>query len=150
MLIIYSPNPSSLRGIGVWQIFTRKGGGGPGMEGGGFIMGGWGIFNVLLYSWQKGANPPYFMKTSSPILSKPLFQILSNPLPHTHSPVTSNPHPHCFFCYPVSLTEWWSCHIWCAILLNDNMDLNMLGLGTRSTLIFVLCNKASSLLQSDT
>ena len=105
MLIIYSPNPSSLRGIGVWQIFTRKGGE-PGMEGGGFIMGGWEIFNVLLYSWQKGANPPYFMKTSSPILSKTLFQILSNPLPHTHSPVTSNPHPHCFFCYPVSLTEW--------------------------------------------
>ena len=28
------------------------------MEGGGFIMGGWEIFNVLLYSWQKGAKPP--------------------------------------------------------------------------------------------
>ena len=27
------------------------------------------------------------------------------------------------------LNGWW-CHIWCAVLLNDNMDLNMSSLGT--------------------
>ena len=44
MLIIYSPNPSSLRGIGVWQIFTRKGGGGARNGGGWFYNGGMGNF----------------------------------------------------------------------------------------------------------
>ena len=48
---------------------------------------------------------------------------------------------------------WWSHHIWCAILLNDNTDLHIPGLGTlvpEKTLMCVLCNKASSLLRSDT
>ena len=49
--------------------------------------------------------------------------------PTTHFPVTSNPHSHCSFCWPVSLAEWWSRHIWCAILVNDNMDLHMSSLG---------------------
>ena len=53
----------------------------------------------------------------------PLFQILST-LPHF--PITSNPNPHCSFCCSVSLAEWVSHHIWCAIiLLNDNMNLHM-------------------------
>ena len=52
------------------------------------------------------------------------------PLPQF--PVTSNLHPNCSFCSPVSF-GWvggWSRHIWCAILLNDNMELHMSSLGT--------------------
>ena len=47
----------------------------------------------------------------------------------------------------------WSCHIWCDILLNDIVKKHIgwfWYLNTRRTLICVLCNKASSLLQSDT
>ena len=58
-----------------------------------------------------------------------LFQILSNPLSPTFpSPPTSNP-----TVLSVVLFLWlnrWSCHIWCAILLNDNMGLHMSSLGT--------------------
>ena len=49
--------------------------------------------------------------------------------PTTHFPVTSKPHSHCSFCWPVSLAELWSRRIWCAILVNDNMVLHMSSLG---------------------
>ena len=57
---------------------------------------------------------------------------------------------------PVVLFLWlngWMCHLWCAILLYDIMDVNMLGLwylSTKRTLICVLCNKVSSVMRSDT
>ena len=69
------------------------------------------------------------------------------PLPHFS--VTSNLHPNCFFCCPASLAKWVSCHIWCAILLNNNMDLHMSSLGTRRTLMCVLCKNVSGLPRSD-
>ena len=50
---------------------------------------------------------PLFYEDPSYIAWPPtlLFQFLSNsPPPHFH--VTSNPHPLCSFCFPVSLAEW--------------------------------------------
>ena len=41
--------------MGVWEIFTRKGGK-PGMTGGWFYNRGWEVFRVSLHSWQRGAN----------------------------------------------------------------------------------------------
>ena len=70
-------------------------------------MGGWEVFEVSLHSWQRCANPPYFMKIPPKL-----------PTPTALS---------------VVLFLWlngWSCHIWFAILLNDNMDLHMSSLGT--------------------
>ena len=60
------------------------------------------------------------MKTP-PMLPSSFFEILSNPI-HFHFTVLS-----------VVLFLWqneWSRHTWCAILLNDNMDLHMSSLGT--------------------
>ena len=58
-----------------------------------------------------------------------LFQILSKPLSTTSlSPPTSTP-----TVLSVDLILWldvWSRHIWCAILLNDNMDLHKSSLVT--------------------
>ena len=90
--------------MGGWEIFTINGRGKPGMGGvGEFIMGAWEIFKVSLHNKQRGANP-LFYKTP-PYCLPPL---------------------HCLF---LSLNEW-SCHIWCATLLNDNMHLHMLSLYT--------------------
>ena len=64
-------------------------------------------------------------------------------------PVASNPHPQCSFCL-VSLVEWVIVpHL---IYIFNIMDLHMLSLGTlyQKDLDCVLCNKASSLLRSDT
>ena len=76
-------------------------------------------------------------------------QTLSNPLsPTSLSPPTSTP-----TVFSVVLLLWlngWSCHIWCAILLNNNMDLHMSSLGTRRTLMCVLCKNESGLPRSDT
>ena len=95
--------------IGEWEIFTRNGKK-PGMGGlvlFGFIMGGWEIFKVSSHSWWRGANPPVLWRLLPYIAySLPLFQFLSNPPPPPYFPVTSNPYPHCFFCYPASLAEW--------------------------------------------
>ena len=67
------------------------------------LTGGWWIFEVSLHSWQRGANPPHFMKIRLYSLPPSFFKSCPTPLPHF--PVTSNPHPHCFFCCPVSLAE---------------------------------------------
>ena len=80
------------------------------------------------HSWKRGPNPLFY--EDPPILSTPLFfQILSTfPLPPFLSPPTPTP-----TALPVVLFLWlnvWLCHIWCAILLNDIMDLHMLSLGT--------------------
>ena len=80
----------------------------------------------------------------------PFFQILFHPSPTYLSPPNATP-----TVFSVVLFLWlngWSRHIWCAILLNDNMNLHISSLGT---LVpkgpwCMLCNKASSLLRSDT
>ena len=45
---------------------------------------------------------------------------------HPQLPCHLQPHFHCSFCFHVSLAH----HIWCAILVNDNLDLHMLTLGS--------------------
>ena len=68
---------------------------------------------------------PYIAYPPPPIL----FQILSNTLSSTFlSPPTSTQ-----TVLSVVLFLWlngWSCHSWCAILLNNNMDLHMSSHGT--------------------
>ena len=74
---------------------------------------------TLLFS----ENPPLYCP-------HPFFRFCPAP---THFPVTFKPHPTVL---SVALFLWlngWSCHIWCTILLNGNMDLHMSGLGTRRT-----------------
>ena len=102
---------------------------------------GWEIFKVPLNSWQRGPNPLFY--EDPVILSILLSQILFNN--SIHFRVTSNPHPHYSFCPSVFWLNGWSWHIWCAILFNDNLDLYLSGLGTRRTLIWVLCNNTSGL-----
>ena len=75
------------------------------------------------------------MKTLPPILPNlhPPFQSLPThpPLPaQPHFPVTSNCHLTVFSAVMFLWLNRWSCHIWCVILLNDNMDLYMSSLGT--------------------
>ena len=99
------------------------GGGGDGKfllemgEGGGARNGGLvrGVLTLLFYEDLLYCLPP--------------FQILSTPSPTSLSPPTPTP--------PIALSVvmflWlngWSRHIWCAILLNYNMDLYMSSLGT--------------------
>ena len=100
-------------------------------EWGGGGGGAVGKFLVSLHSWQRGSNLPFY--EDSPILLPPpsrlLFQMLSNPLsPTSLSPPTSIP-----TVLSVVLFLWlngWSRHIWCIILLNDNIDLHMTSLRT--------------------
>ena len=73
----------------------------------------------------------YFMKTLPPILPIPYpFFKFCQPAPF-HFLVTYNSHFSVLF---VALLLWllngWSHHIWYTALLNDNMDLMMLRLGT--------------------
>ena len=59
-----------------------------------------------------------------------LFQVLPTP-PTSLSPQTLIPNTP-----SVVMFVWlngWSCHIWCAILCNNNMDLHMSSLGTLVT-----------------
>ena len=64
------------------------------------------------------------MKTPH-IWHAPFFQILSNPPPSPLPPTTLT-------ALSVELLLWlngWLCHIWCAILLNDILDLEVLSVG---------------------
>ena len=96
-----------------WKIFTRNGGKPE--------IGGDRTFWKSLYVVSRRL-PPILWR--SHYITYPLFQIL--PVIPCHLP----PQLNCSFCCPLSLAEWWSCHIWCAILLNDYMDRHMSSLGT--------------------
>ena len=79
------------------------------------------------HSWQRGPNPIFYEET--PIAYPPFSNFVQPPLPPF--PFRSNPHPHCYS--PSVVLFLWlnvlSRHIWCAILLNDIMDLQMSSLG---------------------
>ena len=79
------------------------------------------------HSWQRGPNHSYFMKTS-PLLPTPPppFQYLSNP-PSLSPP---NPTPTAISIVLFLWLNGWSSHTWCAVLVNDIMDLHMSSLGT--------------------
>ena len=77
-----------------------------------------------------------------PLLPTPFSNFVQPPLSATFNP-THNAHSVVLFI----LLNGWSHHIWCATFLNDIIDVQMLSL---RTLMRFLCNKASSLLMSDT
>ena len=87
--------------------------------GGWFYNGGWEIFKVSLPSWQRDAKPVLYEDPP----------ILSPPPPHT-SLSLQTPTPTVLSVVLFLWQNGWSHHIWCAILLNDNMDLHMFSLGT--------------------
>ena len=80
----------------------------------------------LISSWQRGPYPLFHEETSNtPYFS---FSIFFQSPRLSMSPPTPNPNV-----LSVSLFLWlngWSHHIWCAILLNDIMDLLMSRYGT--------------------
>ena len=84
-------------------------------------------FSKSLYVVGREVVGPYFMKTS-PILPTSLFQSLSNlPLTSLSPPTPTQT------ALSVVLFLWlngWLRHIWCAIFLNDSMDLHISGLRT--------------------
>ena len=91
-------------------MFTRNGEE-PGRGEVNFILGRMGNFKVSLHSWKRGANAPILLIPPTS---------LSPPTPTPTAP-------------SVVMFLWlngWSRHIWCAILLNDNMDLHMSSLHT--------------------
>ena len=82
------------------------------------------------------------MKTPPYIAYPPFFKFCPTPPSPFPPTLTATAHYVTFF----SRLNGWSCHIWCAILLNDIMDVHMSSL---KTLMHVSCNNASSLLSSD-
>ena len=75
---------SKMTVIGVHGKFLLEMGESQEWGGGGFIMGGWEVFEVLLHSWQGGAKSPVFYEDPQYCLPS-LFQILANlPAPPCH------------------------------------------------------------------
>ena len=112
--------------MGEWEAKNEGGGGG----GGGLVLyWGYGEFLKSLYIVGSGVLAPYFMKT---LLYCQLRFFKFCPFPP--SPRTSLSPPTLTLTVlsvvPFLWLNGWSLHIWCAILLNDNMDLHMSGLGT--------------------
>ena len=72
--------------------------------------------SLFLRNWQRVPNPPILARPST--LSSPIFKFCITPLAH----------PPLFTAFLLVLILWlneWSHHIWCVILLNEIMDLNM-------------------------
>ena len=105
--------------------FLLEFGGKPGM-----VRGrGYGKFLKSLCIVCRRVLTPYFMNTPTLYYLPPFLKFCPIP-PFPHFPVTSNPQ---LTLLSVVLFLWMNgylCHIWCAILLNDNMHLHMLSLGT--------------------
>ena len=82
-----------------------------------------------LHNWHRRAKLPILWR---PIL--PIFPILPNPIFFKFCPTPplspQNPTPTVFSVVLFLWLNGLSRHIWCAILLNDNMDLQMSRLGT--------------------
>ena len=85
------------------------------------------IFQGSLHTWQRGA--PILWRTS--YILNPLFSNFVPPPTYTHTSL-SPPSPT-LTVLSIVLFFWlngWSRHIWCAILLYDNMHLHQSSLGT--------------------
>ena len=91
------------------------------------MVGDWKFFKSL-YIVGRGMLTPQFYEDLPYITYPSLLQILSllPPLPCHLQPSASTVLSVIMFL----LVNGWSHHIWCAILLNDNMDLHMSSLGT--------------------
>ena len=113
------------------------------------VMGEGGQFWEILYipSWQRAAKPT-ILGRSPPhpyVAYYPFFKFLPTLPSLPNLPVTSNPDCHCLFCCSVSLVEW-------VITPHKygSTHIEPWYLSTRRTLMYVFCNKAPSLLRSDT
>ena len=91
-------------------------------------------FCKISHSCQRGPNPPILRR---PLLYclPPFFPILSNPnppftLPVYSTPIPPPPAPNALSIFLFLWLNGWSHHIWCAILLNDIMDLHISSLST--------------------
>ena len=112
-----------------WEAITRNRGN-PGMVGICFMMGEWKIFKASLHSWQRGTNPLFYEVSS--ILPTPAFSLLlSTPPPLPPLPCHLQPSsPLLFLLFCLFWVNEWSQHIWCAVLLNENMDMHTSNLDT--------------------
>ena len=142
----------------MWNFYQRCWG-----WGGGAVLGMEGLIlkwgngegKFSLHRWQRGVNPPILRAPLSLFCLPPYFKFCPILSPHL-LPCLLQPQLYCSFCCPVSFTEWVVTPRWCAILLNDNIDLNMSSVYTRRylysrrALMCVLCSKASILPSSDT
>ena len=157
-----SPLPPFLKGegwdfwkmavMGGWKIYTRNGGK-PGMREELALKWGDGKFVVSLHSWQRSANLLFY--EDPPYIAYPP----CHPFFKFWPPLFPAPHPYfqllpprfillsCFF-------GWMGDHATFDVLfyLMIIMDLHVEPwyLSTTRTLMWVLCNKASSLLRPDT
>ena len=114
--------------VGGWEIFTRNMG--KARNGRvGFVMGGGEISKVSLYSYQRGAKPLILWRSPLYCLCLPP-TLLSNFVKPLNFLLTSNPTLTVLSVVLFLWLNWWSWHIWCAILLNDNMDLHKSSFGT--------------------
>ena len=109
-------------------------------------MGIFGKFFTYLVGSRGLLTPLFYEDPLSPMLPTTPFSNFGLPLPPPNLPVTSNLHSHCHFCCLVSLAEW-------VITPHDKYGSTHIEpwyLSTRRTLMYVFCNKAPSLLRSDT
>ena len=113
---------------GWWETITRNRGK-PGMVGICFIMGEWEILKASLHSWPRGTNP-YFLKFPLYCLLLPLPYFCLPPPPPQLPCHLQPPSPLLFLLFCLFWVNEWSRHIWCAILLNENMDMHTSNLDT--------------------
>ena len=95
--------------------------------GGFFYNGGDGEFSKSLYIVGRGLLTPPLFYEDPPILPTHHSNFVQSPF---HFPVIPNPHPTVLSVVLFLWLNGWSHHIWYAILLNDDIDLHMLGLVT--------------------
>ena len=83
-------------------------------------MSGTNSFLNWIHSWQRLPNtlPPILWRASY-IAHPLLFSNIGHPLPSAPTSAAT-----VFFVFLFLWLNGWSCHIWCAILLNDIMDLH--------------------------
>ena len=95
--------------------------------------------SIVLHPLHKGREMRFFKNSCNGLDRSPCKIPMSTPISSNfvHPPLLSLPCylqlPPCSFCFSVVLFLWlngWSNHIWCAISLNDDMDLHMLSHGT--------------------
>ena len=72
-----------------------------------------------LHSWKRGTNPLFY---GDPHIAYPCFFKFCPPLPATTFLSPPTPAPTVLSAVLFLWLNEWSCHIWCAIVLNDNMD----------------------------
>ena len=94
-------------------------------------MGGWEIL-ASLHGQQRGDNLLFYEDPPILPIQYPFFKLFPPPTPSQHTRTSLSSRTSTPAVLSVVLFLWlngWSHYIWCAILLNDNMDLHMWSLG---------------------